>query len=188
MKCTVPEPAKVVSLFFITLAGIFGLVATVYYLNHRWMVAVQCQSWAINVTQETCYVGAYMWNVVAYPYTGRVRFCYPVFYWFFNRSSTFCHWKDLGCGLTRRGLLSDLSEQYPVGNYTPCWYYNDSCVGDCGTLSYFPIYLREMYTDSGTLFILACVCAGIALFVPLLLAFYGCIKHCLQRRGYSAIN
>jgi hypothetical protein len=176
-KCRLPAATQIIALFFLALAGIFGLVTVVYYLNHRYLVAVECQSSNISVTLETCYTTEPLWVTGYYPYTGRIYFCFPVLYWFGVgdvRNITFCHWKQKTCGLTSEQLKADLSSQYPLRSYTPCWYWNDSNVE--GSLSYYPVYLKERYTDYGILFIVTCVCLGIVLLVLILGALCCCVK------------
>jgi hypothetical protein len=182
-RCPATAP---ICLFFLALGGIFGLVSLIFFLNHRYMVPTDCQSTNITVKLETCYRSVSILSITAYPYTGRVKFCYPVLYCYAVgdcRNSTFCHWKEKTCGLTVDQLQSDLSSQYPLGSYTPCWYWDDSNTE--GALSYYPIYFQERYTDYGILFILTCVCLGTILLTLGVGALSGCVKN---RRSNPSIQ
>ena len=162
-KCSIPQSARFVFLSFISVAGIFGFISLIFYLNHRNYIGTQCQSFNISVTLETCYVAESIW-IRTYPYTGRVQFRFPVFTGYKN--ITIYHWETMSCGITSEQLIADLSSQYPLRNYTPCWYWNDSNTNGYG--GSYPLYWQEIYANSGILFIVTCICLGIATIMPML--------------------
>jgi hypothetical protein len=177
MRCHLPAVVAPICLFFLVLGGIFGFVSLMFFLGDQSLVHTECQSTNISVNLETCYVAEAIW-VTAYPYTGRIKFCFPVLYCFTVedcRNLTICHWEHKTCGLTSDQLKSDLSNQYPLKSYTPCWYWNDSNAK--GSLSYYPIYWINTYSDWIILFIITSICLGIILFTLILGFIYSIIKY-----------
>jgi hypothetical protein len=173
-KCSLTPATYPVTLFFIVLAVLFGFVGLWFFLDNENMIPVDCQSVKINVTLELCYIETGIFIQVI-PWTGRVEFCFPVLRWFAAneiRNVTVCHWKKIKCGDTYDQLNNELNQRYPLNDYTPCWYWNDTNA----KLSYYPLYLKNIYADSKTLLILASVFIGTASISFVSFAIYSCMK------------